>query len=76
MQIFIKTIDGNKFTIIIQSYNTVSKLKDTISELKHLKKESQRLIFQGAPLLDENTLEQLNIKEGSIIHLSQQLSMM
>lgn len=73
MEIYIKTIDGNKFVLEVNQSDTVLLLKYKIEELKNIKVQSQRLLFQGYPLLDENILENREIKNNSIIHLLLQI---
>jgi hypothetical protein len=68
MNIVIKTIN-DKFLITIDSTYTVLQLKEKIEDKIDINKLSQRLLFNGYPLLDNKTINEYNINENSIIHL-------
>ena len=76
MEIFIKTIDGNKFVLEVNPSDTILLVKYKIEELKNIQVQSQRLLFQGYPLLDENILQNREIQNNSVIHLLYQMSTM
>ena len=68
----IKLINGNKYTLNINedSFSVLS-LKELIEKGLNIKKQTQRLIYNGSPL--ENTQILNNLPDNSIIHLVQQL---
>ena len=68
MNIIIKTI-ADKFLINIESYKTLSYLKDKISEKIKINKEGFRLFYKGCPLLNEKQIHEYDIHDNSIIHL-------
>lgn len=74
MRIIIKTIDGHKEYINIDSKWTVGHLKNKIEEIMGIPVKNQRLIYQGYPLMDEMSLNQ--VVEDSVIHLIIQMSNM
>ena len=67
--IIIKNIYGENFVIYIDAYNTISKLKESICIKLNIKKESFRLLFQGYPMIDEKTIFEYKVTDGSIIHM-------
>jgi len=73
MKIFIKTIDGNKFELEVNPSTSVLSLKYKIEELHNINVQSQRLLFQGYPLVDEYSLQKLGVQNNSIIHLLLQM---
>ena len=68
MNIFIKTKD-NKYVFSVDPTITVASLKNQISEILHIHKLQQRLIFNGSPMVDESILEKYKVEENSTIHL-------
>jgi len=69
-QIFIKTLSGKTLTINdITVEDTVSTLKEKISEKEGVPVDQQRLIFGGKQLTDDMTLSSYNINKDSTIHL-------
>jgi hypothetical protein len=68
MNIFIKTLE-NKYTITVNTEETVLSLKYKIENILHINVQQQRLIFLGYPMVDETILNKLGVKENSVIHL-------
>lgn len=68
MNIFIKTLE-NKYTITVNTEETVLSLKYKIENILHINVQQQRLIFLGYPMVDESILNHIGVKENSIIHL-------
>ena len=73
IQVFIKTLDGQKKPFTFDSGDTVTKVKDVLAEKTGIYKDMIRLVFQGAPMPDEKTLEALKVTNGSVIHMIMQL---
>lgn len=69
INIIIKNVYNEKFAIYIDTYNTISKLKESICIKLNIKKESFRLLFQGYHMIDEKTIFEYKIVDGSIIHM-------
>jgi hypothetical protein len=69
MQVYIKIINGKTFSLEVEENNTVAYLQNLIRDKENIPVEKQRLIFQGVPLLYNNTLMMYGIKNLSIIHL-------
>lgn len=68
MNIFIKTLES-KYTITVNTEETVLSLKYKIENILHINVQQQRLIFLGYPMIDETILNKLGVKENSVIHL-------
>ena len=68
MNIFIKTLE-NKYMINVNSEETVLSLKYQIKNILNINVQQQRLIFLGYPMVDETILNNLGVKENSVIHL-------
>ncbi|OUM55080.1 hypothetical protein BVG19_g4559 [[Candida] boidinii] len=67
--ITIKASGDQKFTVSIDPSITVSALKDKIATLSEIPADSQRLIYSGKVLKDNDTIETYKIKDGHSIHL-------
>jgi hypothetical protein len=74
MNIIIKLLDNTKILFEVNENNTIFFIKQEIENKIYINKNTQRLIFNGYPLSDTMTLEQLKIKDNSIIHLVLQLN--
>ena len=70
IQIFVKTLTGEKLTVSISQYSTVEELKINIEEIEGLPIDQQRLIFDGRQLEDGRTLDDYNIKSGRLIDIN------
>ena len=70
--LIIKVVNGIKYTIQVNDDISVSYLKDKIEECLNIKKETQRLIYNGSPLI--NTYYISNLPNNCIIYLILQLS--
>ena len=68
MNIFIKKLE-NKYMINVNSEETVLSLKYQIKNILNINVQQQRLIFLGYPMVDETILNNLGVKENSVIHL-------
>jgi hypothetical protein len=60
----------NKYELLVNSYNTVYKVKQQIEKSLNINVLQQRLIYLGYPMVDEAILEQYNIKNNSVILLT------
>eukprot|EP00985_Skeletonema_marinoi_P010599 scaffold4961_cov124-Skeletonema_marinoi.AAC.4 len=73
MEIFIKTLTGLNFTLMVRATDTVDSVKDAIRKEKDIPRYLQSLIFAGRPLEDGHTLADYNIRKESALHLSLKL---
>lgn len=71
-RIIIKLIDGTKYIFYINNNESISLLKNKIESCLDIKKETQRLLYQGSLLQDYHTLAKL--PDNSILHLVLQLA--
>src|SRR5690348_649455 len=73
LQIVVKTLDGQKRPLAVDSGDTPRNLKERLAEKTGIYKELIRLIYEGTPLKDDATLDSQNVKDGSVIHMITQL---
>eukprot|EP01113_Clastostelium_recurvatum_P023479 TRINITY_DN2802_c0_g1_i6.p1 TRINITY_DN2802_c0_g1~~TRINITY_DN2802_c0_g1_i6.p1 ORF type:complete len:800 (+),score=168.46 TRINITY_DN2802_c0_g1_i6:1-2400(+) len=69
LNINVKTLDSKVFNLSVPSNVPVPELKVRIEALTQVPASSQRLIFQGKVLKDEQTLNNFPIKDGQTIHM-------
>jgi len=67
--IYIKTLTGKNILLPFNPKDTVDNIKSKIEEEEGIKKDDQRLIFNGKQLEDPRYLEDYEVKEGSTLHL-------
>ena len=60
---------GKKFSVEINSYDTIEKLKNKIFKEEGIEDYFQILLFKGKTLEDDKTIEYYDIINGSIIYL-------
>ena len=68
-QIFVKTLTGKTLHIDVFPIYSIGIIKRLIFDKEDIKKDSQRLIFEGRQLEDNRTLEDYNIQRDSTLHL-------
>lgn len=68
MYIYIKTLE-NKYLFNVKPQHTILHLKYQIQDILQINYQKQRLIFNGAHMENENTIEKCGVKENEIIHL-------
>ena len=70
--LYIRTLTGKKFTLSVQSFNTVGNVKDKIQDKAFMPPDQQILAFVGKKLEDtHSTLSDYNIHNESTLHLIQ-----
>ena len=73
IDITLVTLTGKVIPITISKYDTVSRLKKRMYVIENLMLDTQRYIFQGKSLHDDNTLDYYGITTGSKVHLQLRL---
>jgi ubiquitin C len=69
MQIFVKTLNGVRITLDVESSYTIKSVKAKIQERLEIPSSLQRLIFEDNELYDIRTLAEYNIQNESTLHL-------
>ena len=70
MKVLLKDAKSNSKEIEVEGLTTISKLKEKAIESYNLiDVGTVKLIFRGKLLVDDNTLESYDIKDGSMINL-------
>lgn len=59
----------NKWDVSIEPSNTILELKEEIAKVSEIPAGSQRLIFSGKILKDDQTVESYNIKDDHAVHM-------
>jgi hypothetical protein len=70
LQIFVVPPSGTSFALSVEPDTTVAALKDDIAAHTGIVVEQQVLSQQGKPMLDQQTLRQLHVQQGSQINVS------
>jgi len=67
--IFIKTLTGKNFPIVVSSEDTIEVLKMKIQDEESIPIDQQRLIFKGKQVEDNRSTSDYNTHEGVTFHL-------
>jgi hypothetical protein len=73
IDITLVTLTGKVIPLTISKYETVLRLKKRMYTIENLMLDTQRYIFQGKSLHDDNTLDYYGITTGSKVHLQLRL---
>ena len=69
MPVRLKTLTGKIYDLMIDPAETTRELKLQIEEIIGLQPESQRIIFNGKQLDDDEMLQDYSVSKDSILHL-------
>ena len=70
MQISIERMVGENFHLDVEEENSVESIKMKIYNILSIDPDQQRLVYQGQLMVEDKTISDYNIQEGSVIHLS------
>ena len=70
MLVKVKTVTNRDLEITtVEGSNTIAQLKEAIEASEGIPLAQQKLIFNGRPLTDEQTIEACGIQAGSTVHM-------
>lgn len=69
MEVHVMTLTGNRYTISVSAFTTIAHLKISVSAQTGVPPCEQRLIYNGKPLDDQQTIETAGIPNGASIYL-------
>ena len=69
MQIHIKTMQGETFTLDVATNSTVGSVKLKLARHVRVRPDQQRLIFNGGQIQDEWIVEDCGITDGSHVQM-------
>ena len=69
MQLFIRKMDGQKFTLDVEPSDTITSVKDKVRDQLGIPPDNYNFIYAGKLLEDEHTLPHYRIQNESTIYL-------
>ena len=69
MFITVKSLTGKEIPIFIESDAKIELVKNSVEQQEGIPPAQQRLIFDGKTMLDDKTVQDYSITDGSIIYL-------
>ena len=69
MLIKVKTLTGREIEMNVEGTFLIQQVKEKLEELEGIPPPQQRLIFNGRQMLDDKSLDELDIKQGCTLHL-------
>ena len=69
MQVFVKTLTGRTMTIDVEATDSITSIKEKITNREGIPATEQRLIFGGKQLENERTIADYNIQKESTLYL-------
>lgn len=72
MHLFVKTLTGQTFILYPMSHWTIMEVKEEIQSREGIPASQQRLVYEGQPLSDDQTLQDSRLPTQCTVHLIQQ----
>eukprot|EP01017_Pseudomicrothorax_dubius_P046986 TRINITY_DN836_c0_g2_i9.p1 TRINITY_DN836_c0_g2~~TRINITY_DN836_c0_g2_i9.p1 ORF type:complete len:115 (-),score=26.33 TRINITY_DN836_c0_g2_i9:561-905(-) len=69
MKVLVKSVKGEVQSLEAQSTDKIIDIKGMIKDTKAIDVDTQKIIFKGSAVNDENTLQELGYKEGDFLVL-------
>ena len=69
MEVYVMTLTGNRYPLIVNACTTISHLKIALSAQAGISPSEQRLLYLGKTLDDQETIESSEITNGASIYL-------
>lgn len=70
MQVFVRDFNGKTATLNVEPSDSVGQIKQMYENLEGISSSSQRLIFAGKQLEDNNEIQAYGIKSDDTLHLT------
>lgn len=70
MQIIVKTLVGRVIQLEVKPDDTIAIVKTKINDKEKIPPHQQRLMFNGKPLNDNQTLRDCEIRDDSVLQLA------
>ena len=68
IKITIKSLDGNRRELEVESSSTIKSVKKQLEEIEGIRADQLRLIFKGNLLHDNEVLSNKKVENGSLLH--------
>ena len=69
MQIFVKTLTNNIFTLEVEPNELIEEIKQKVQQQENILPDKQKLVFAGKELENGKSLSDYNIQKDSTLHL-------
>lgn len=67
-EVYVATLDGEKYTVEVHSSMTVGRFKEKYQAVSGQAPDATRLIYAGRQLEDSKTMADYGVQKGTILH--------